>query len=187
MSNTISYEQRFGLVGANANSIVTTSFDGSVLVSSHRDDINYHAVTDGLGDTCLLDKRLWIEGNLSVGYGKLLSDNNEVFSLLFDAREVESAIVVDEIDIECNWFGEAIEPVPNISLVFPYAQHFISSSPGAESVVHNQAEMELVRDSIDYSQLAVYSSAGMFKLQGRITITLIIIIAVLILVILGLN
>lgn len=187
MSNTISYEQHFGLVGANADSIVTTSFDGSVLVSSHRDDIKYNAVTNRLGDVDLLDKRLWIEGNLSVGYGKLLSDNSDVFSLLFDVGEVESAVVVDEIDVECNWFGDAMEAVPNISLVFPYAQHFISSSPGAESVVHNQAEMEAVRDSIDFDNLVVYSSSGMFKLQQRITLGLIVIIIVLVMIILFLN
>lgn len=184
MTNTIGYEQRFGLVPANAEVSVTTGFDGSISVSAKRDETSLDFSVPSSGTIKKLDPRLWIEGNLSVGYGKALSANGDVFSLLFDVREVESAVDVGPVsNLTNNWYSDAIETTPSVNLVFPYAQHFISSSPGAERTIKDQAQMEQIVQDLDFTQLKVYSSSGMFKLQQYITLGLVILVALLILII----
>lgn len=186
ISNSISYEQRFGLVPANGQVIVTTGFDSSIVVDANRFDVEFRASCLAAGETRKLDSRLWIEGNLSVGYGKQLSNNGDVFSLLFDVREVETAVEVDECQVAIvNWFEGAIEKHSNVSLYFPYAQHFISSTPGAENVVKNQEEMEQAISNIDFNNLKVYSSKGMFKVQqGMMAIMFVVIVLLVIIIVL---
>lgn len=185
LSNSISYEQRFGLVPANAQVAVTTGFDGSIFVDAAREQTSFSASCFATGTVRTLDPRLWIEGNLSVGYGKQLSTNGDVFSLLFDVREVATAVEVSDCLVEINnWFEGAIAKQSNVSLYFPYAQHFISSSPGSENAVSSQAEMEQIISEIDFDNLKVYSSKQMFKLQQGTMAIMFILIILLILIIL---
>lgn len=169
LSNTIGYEQRLGLVPANADVAVTTSFNQEIVVTAKADDRSYQANCSLQGTELVPDSRLWIEGNLSVGYGKKIATNGDAFPLLFDVHEVDKGIKVDnyQVDID-DWFKGICESQPNVVLYFPYAQHFISASPGAKLTIKNQAEMEQVLSEIDFEQLTVYSSKGMFKLQQLI-------------------
>lgn len=184
MTNTIGYEQRHGLVPANANVTVTTSFANEIIVDAKRQESSYQAVCSLDGEVRIPEKRLWIEGNLSVGYGKKLSTNGESFPLLFDVREVDSAIEVKDYQVELNnWFADCTKPQPEIVLYFPNAQHFISASPGAKLQFKNQAEMEQALAALDFEKLTVYSSKGMFKLQQRIMLAMMITIIVLLIII----
>lgn len=177
LTNTISYEQRNGLIPANAEVIITTGFDGDICVSAKREETSYEATSSTCGESLLLDSRLWIEGNLSVGYGANLSDNADVFSLLFDVREVERAVKVKDYNVDLSsWFGNAVELEPRQVLYFPYAQHFISASPGTERQITSQAQMEAVLADIDFEHLQVYSSKSMFKLQQYIMLVSVLII-----------
>lgn len=184
LSNTISYEQRFGLVPANAQVTVTTSFDHQIIVQANRDELNFAVSCPTVGSIKNLDQRLWIEGNLSVGYGNNLSTNGDTFSLLFDVQEVATGFEVKDCEVVIdNWFEGVVEVQPKVSLYFPYAQHFISSSPGADKQIRSQSQMESILAEIDFDQLKVYSSQGMFKILQTLIAAMFTIILILILII----
>ncbi len=187
LTDTISYEQKRGLVGANAEVTVTTGFDGAVLVDARSDEIKLHYTSDiSNGQKQKLDYRLWVEGNLSVGYGKKLSDNGDTFSLLFDTREVEYAQVIDAINIKSNnWFSNIVENDPSVVICFPYAQHFISDSPGSKTKITNADEMRELLANINFNQLKVYSSEGFFNAQMRFSLLMFVIIVVMFLIIIN--
>lgn len=169
LSNTIGYEQRLGLVPANADVVVTTSFQREIIVAANGDDRSYHAKCSLDGSEQVPDRRLWIEGNFSVGYGQKLATNGDAFPLLFDVREVDMAIKAENYQVEIDgWFQGICANQPAEVLYFPYAQHFISASPGANLRIKNQDEMEQVLAQLDFEQLTVYSSKGMFRLQQLI-------------------
>lgn len=106
-----------------------------------------------------LDQRLWLEGNLSVGYGKRLAvDNDEVFSLKFEPCEVEKALDISDVTIKNNnWYSDIIHDKPAIVACFPYSQHFISDSPGSSSKIKDKNELIKEVSSIDFKNVKVLS------------------------------
>lgn len=188
LTNTIGYEERYGLVPANAKVTVTTSFDQAITVDAKRQNASYAANCNLNGQALPLDKRLWIEGNLSVGYGKKLATNGDAFPLLFDVHEVDQGFKAEDYDVDIsNWFGGVAEAKPAVVLYFPYAQHFISASPGVKQTIKSQEEMERVLADIDFDQLEVYSSKGMFKLQQRLMLGMFLTIVILIILLIMTN
>ena len=85
-----------------------------------------------------LDQRLWVEGNLSVDYGGELQQCTKPFSLIFDPGEMARALKLplDGISLCTNTFGrDMLDPKPFEVAVFPYAQHFVTTSfPTATSI-----------------------------------------------------
>jgi hypothetical protein len=170
-TNTISYDPKNGLRKPNADgSIFTVDFDGLIQGEffNHENgreldfNIDYKS-----GHTTGLDNRLWIEGNLSVGYSKILSDEAEVFSLKFDPHEFDSAIEVplDHVDVIKNsWFEGMFEETPEKVLVFPYAQHYISDSPGAHSKVHDEDELVSEISKIDFEQVNSFTAKPIVRM-----------------------
>ncbi len=187
LSNTISYEQKNGLVGANANVVVTTGFDGNVLVNAKTDKVNLQYTSMiNQGQKRKLDHRLWVEGNLSVSYGTKLATSGETFSLLFDTRELEYALEIDNVIIDANdWFESVIELEPSKIVCFPYAQHFVSDSPGSESEVTDVSSMRQTLNEINFRNLKVYTSDGFFKNQMRISLFMFVIMAIMFLIIIN--
>ena len=90
------------------------------------------------GVTADLDQRLWVEGNLSVDYGGELQQATKPFSLIFDPGEMAKAlrIPLEDLSLCANTFGLGmLNPEPYEVAVFPYAQHFITTSfPKATSI-----------------------------------------------------
>ncbi len=187
LSDTISYEQKRGLVGANSTVVVTTGFDGTVLVNAKSKDVKLHYtsnITNGVQKK--LDTRLWVEGNLSIGYGKHLADDGQTFSLLFDTREVEYGLLIEDLNIVSNnWLKNLVLNEPSVVLCFPYAQHFVSDSPGSETKITSVEEMKAVIYNINFNQLKVYSSEGFFKSQMRFSLLMFVIIIVMFLIIIN--
>ena len=94
---------------------------------------NRLVLTADLADAELagLDQRLWVEGNLSVDYGGELQESTKPFSLVFDPGEMAQALrlPLNDISLCTNTFGgEMLDPRPFEVAVFPYAQHFITTS-----------------------------------------------------------
>jgi hypothetical protein len=114
-----------------------------------------------------LDKRLWIEGNLSIGYGREKSENNpSVFSLKFDPKEFEQALEINQEDlhIEINsWYPGLFEDKPSSALCFPYAQHFLSDSPGAYSLISNEEELIEKVNGFDFKEVKPFSTKPFSK------------------------
>jgi hypothetical protein len=148
-SNTNSYDPSRGFVGpSTSHSVVTTSYRGEVIVDvSSAESDNSIALVADLKDAQLaeLDQRLWIEGNLSVDYGGELQQCTKPFSLVFDPGEMAQALKLplDAISLCTNTFGgEMLDPTPFEVAVFPYAQHFVTTSVPVATSMRNADDLE---------------------------------------------
>lgn len=141
-SNAHSYDPSRGFtLPSTSHSVVTTSYRGEVIVDVAAEDSgNGLALVADMtrGISTGLDQRLWVEGNLSVDYGGELQASTKPFSLIFDPGEMERALKLplDDISLCANTFGEGfLDPAPFEAAVFPYAQHFVTTSfPTATSM-----------------------------------------------------
>lgn len=188
-TNTISHDKKNGLSKPNSGgSVITTTCSGELIVDICREDksrrLSYdYDVKKGIRKN--LDQRLWLEGNLSIGYGKIMSENNaDIFSLKFMPCEVESALMISDINIDVNsWYPGLFEEKPSVVVCFPYAQHFISDSPGHASNLKNEKELIESVEALNFSNIKVFSTKSfglMFLIGGFvsfvITITLLILL-----------
>ena len=149
-SNTISYDPGQGFAGSTtSHSVVTSTFDGEVVVdvkaAEGPNHIDFHAdVKPAL--TKPLEQRLWIEGNLSVDYGGHLTEqNSEPFGLIFDPGEMAQAldIPLDAVTVERNTFGQGyLAAEPFEAAVFPYAQHFLTTSFPQATPINNADDLK---------------------------------------------
>lgn len=165
-TNTISYDKQNGLRGPNSSkAVVTINHRGHLFVDIERDDkirqIKFDANIEN-GKMTPIDQRLWLEGNLSIGYGKILSRNDaDIFSLKFEPLEVEKGLKIpaDSLHLETNtWYPGLFEDQPSQILCFPYAQHFISDSPGSASNLKSREELENAIKTIDFENIQVFST-----------------------------
>lgn len=189
-TNTISYDSKNGLTKPSADDgIVTTNFNGEVIVDMQRNDGSKKLIFNSNiknSKSKKLDPKLWIEGNLSVAYGKKLSDDGDVFSLKFDPREMNEALEIELKDlniIENNWYREHLSSDPTSLVCFPYAQHFASDSPGHFSSLKNEKELVDSINEIDFDKTEVYSAENFEKLIIMMPMILTFIIVILIVLI----
>lgn len=190
LTNTISYDTKNGLTApGNSQSFVTTNFAGEIIANlkSNEKELNFIADLKNY-EVLELDEKLWIEGNLSVAYGKNLSTTGDLFSLRFDPEEMTKAwqMPLESIKIsKNNWFNQYVETKPSKLVCFPYAQHFISDAPGFKSAITNEEELVDSIEKIEFAKIAVYSSEG-FK-KAIIFVPTILLLITIILVILLIN
>ncbi|MFD2387030.1 hypothetical protein [Enterococcus rivorum] len=171
-TNTLSYDKKNGLMESNAEkALVTTDFEGNIIVDIKNSLKKRSLIFDcQMSNSKLekLDQRLWLEGNLSVGYGKEISLNSsDVFSLKFDPKEVEKGfnIPLEQVNIVKNtWYEGLIDTEPTMAVYFPYAQHYLSDSPGHFSLPKNELEMVKQVKELDLDHLPLYSSASIRKM-----------------------
>lgn len=186
-TNTIGFDEKNGLRDGNTERCVfTTDYDGNILVDIKTKDLDRELIVNSNiknGERQRLYERLWLEGNLSVAYGKELSKNTgNAFSVTFDSREVEYALKIpyEDINIEVNtWFSELIEEKPSNILFFQFAQHYLSDSPGYFSRFKNKEEMIEHRKKIDFDKILKYSSKPIKKAMKFGQFTSFLIIAIL--------
>lgn len=189
-TNTISFDERDGLTSGNSSKcIFTTDFSGNIIVdivnkSSSRKLEASTNVNEGIRQD--LDQRLWLEGNMSVAYGKNLNNNsNEAFSVIFNPGEVLSALEIQPNNLEYvanTWFPGLFSPKPSKIAVFPYAQHFLSDSPGHMSNVRTRKQLIEKVESFDIGNLGKYSSKGIRSafLTGQVISSGLIILLIII-------
>ena len=135
-----------------------------------------------------LDQRLWLEGNLSIGYGRNISKDGDIFSLKFNPEEVKQAlnIPIASLNMKANsWFPGLFENKPSQLVCFPYAQHFLSDSPGYSSRLKNKDDLLSATKNVDFNKINVFSTKSikyMFIIGSIISfmITLILIILLII-------
>ncbi len=172
LSDTISHDRRYGLRGPSApGSVVTITCEGRVLVDMECSRGGGRmAFSSGLESSCMrkLGKRLWIEGNLSVGYGALVNDSKAgTFSLTFlpDVMEQALDIPLENLEVECaTWHGEILSSRPVRMICFPYAQHLLSDSPESASGYASEEELVRAARSIDFSKIPTME-IGSFRTQ----------------------
>jgi hypothetical protein len=191
-TDTISYDSKNGLAAPNGSqSVMTTDYNGNLFIDIQKNDRSDKLelktnVEDGRMSG--LDRRLWLEGNLSIGYGRNLSDNGaDIFALKFETGEVKKALNIspDDVSIASNtWYPGLFEKMPSQVACFPYSQHFISDSPGHSSNINNKEELEAAVNAVDFSKIKVFSTKS-FKtmfLVGTVTSFTITVILVLLLI-----
>ncbi len=165
-TDTISYDKQNGLRSPNSSrSVVTINHRGTLFVDINRDDKTRSLTFDAdveSGITTNLDQRLWLEGNLSIGYGRVLSNNNaDIFSLKFEPCEVEKALQIPltSLNLELNtWYPGLFNDRPAQVVCFPYAQHFISDNVGYSSSLKNKDELLASIKSIEFDKIATLST-----------------------------
>ncbi|WP_165062414.1 hypothetical protein [Adlercreutzia sp. ZJ154] len=174
LSDTISYDRAFGLRGPSAShSVVTTTSDGRMLVDmTARDGQSYAAFSAALDGSEMrsLDKRMWIEGNLSIAYGKTLSyDQADTFSLTFYPEEMASAL---DVPLEgfalksISWYSSMLSSNPAKLVCFPYAQHLLSDSPGAASEHSSEADLICAAESTDFETMETFKVGSAKKMMA---------------------
>ena len=169
LSDTISYDRAHGLRAPSAeHAVVTTTSEGCVLVDMAGDDgqgsASFSAALRG-ARMRPLDERLWVEGNLSVGYGKTLSDDRaDVFSLTFLPEEMSEALDVpleNMREARVAWHDDLIAPAPSKLACFPFAQHLLSDSPGSASSYASEEELAEAARAVDFDALTSFSIGSM--------------------------
>jgi len=145
--------------------VITINHRGRLFVDVERDDKKRKLVFDAdieSGKMACLDQRLWLEGNLSIGYSRNFSDKSaDIFSLRFEPCEVEKALQLplESLNLEANtWYPGMIEKTPSQIACFPYAQHFVSDSPGHSSNLKNRDELVSADNAIDFASVEVFST-----------------------------
>lgn len=172
ITDTISYDSKNGLSSPNsAQSVMTIDYHGTIYIDIQKIDNSHKLkleVNIEKGEMTNLDQRLWLEGNLSIGYGRNLSDNGaDIFALKFEPGEVEKAlrIPISNLQLESNtWYNGLFEKAPSQIVCFPYAQHYISDSPGHSSIIKNKNELISAVESINFNKIKVFSTKS-FKVM----------------------
>ena len=148
-SNAHSYDPGQGFrLPSTSRSVVTTSYRGEVIVDVEAPESgnSLSLVADlANGTIAELDQRLWVEGNLSVDYGGELQQDTQPFSLVFDPGEMARALQLplDAVSLCTNTFGDGmLDPNPFEVAVFPYAQHFITTSFPTGTSLRTPADLE---------------------------------------------
>lgn len=189
-TNTVSFDKMNGLSGGNTNTcVLTTNYDGEIVVDIRNDKKRRNLVLSGKinrGKEEKLHQRLWLEGNLSVGYGKEISGNRaETFGMIFSHKEVERAnrILNKDINIQENtWYDGLFDKEPKNIVCFPFAQHYLSDSPGYFSNIMNKQQLSDAVTNIDFDTIPSYSSSAIkksFKIGQIISVLIIIVLLIL--------
>ncbi|MGL4382231.1 MAG: hypothetical protein ACRCTA_00765 [Bacilli bacterium] len=192
-TNTISYDERKGLSAGNTNTcIFTTNYLGDIILDIKNDQKQRVLEVEGNitgGVRKDINQRLWLEGNLSIAYGNSLTSNhNGSFAVMFEPGEVASAldIELEAIKIKANtWFNNLIAPTPSQIACFPFAQHFLSDSPGHYSTILNEEQLVKQLNQLDFTKIPRYSSKPIrdsFRKGQLISISLIIILIILLII-----
>lgn len=192
-SNTISYDKRDGLRDPNAhNAVVTTDCEGKIYVDVKKNDGGRELVFDcdfESGKFGPLDQRLWLEGNLSIGYGSEFDGKDaSIFSLKFNPCEVRRGVNIplESVNVSSNsWYPGLFKDMPFRVLSFPYAQHFVSDSPGSSSNLKNEKELVEAVESIDFDSIKVFSTKSfktMFLVGSIVSFLITTVLIVLLLV-----
>lgn len=149
-TNTISYDPGRGFMKPSTkHSIFTTSYLGEIILdvegkdSKNKIQVNAN-VKKGVSND--LNKKLWIEGNLSVDYGGALNSvHTKPFGLVFDPAEMNEALSIPSKHIEIienTFLTGLIKKTPFEVCCFPYAQHFYTTSVPIGHSIQNENDLE---------------------------------------------
>ncbi|MGL5312562.1 MAG: hypothetical protein ACRC92_04885 [Peptostreptococcaceae bacterium] len=164
-TNTITYDPKNILSDPSVeNLIITTDYTGELFVDFENKDGRKLIFNSNIkqGKIKPLDKRLWVEGNLSIAYGKNKSkDDAGKFSLIFNHREFKEALKISSGNLTIksnNWFPGLFKSEPSEIVCFPYAQHFLSDSPGHYSDLRSEEDLNKAVEDIDFNNIKPFST-----------------------------
>ncbi|MBR3177804.1 hypothetical protein IKF27_03345 [Candidatus Saccharibacteria bacterium] len=159
LSDTISYDEKYGLRSPNAKkAVVTTTCEGDFLaeMKSEKEKILVEASLRH-SEMRKLDEKLWIDGNTSIAYSKELGgDDGDLFSLTFLPDEMKEAWDIPLKDVkvaEIKAFPEIFKGKLRKAVCFPFAQHMLSDSPGASTHYGSKETLKAAAEKVDFSKL----------------------------------
>ena len=106
----------------------------------------------------LLNKKLWIEGNTSIAYGRLAGEpDGDLFSLTFFPKEMKQALEIPIKNVShfqvasarTGKFGAVLERVVS----FPFAQHMLSDAPGIHTHYSGETELRKAVEAVNFKSI----------------------------------
>ena len=162
ISDTISYDEASGLKSPDcASSVMTTTCEGDfVCEMKSLDGAKRVECTANLMKSTmrLLNKKLWIEGNTSIAYGRLAGEpDGDLFSLTFFPEEMKQALEIPLKNVShfqvassrTGKFGAVLERVVS----FPFAQHMLSDAPGIHTHYSSEAELRKAVEAVNFKNI----------------------------------
>ena len=162
ISDTISYDEAHGLKSPDCNgSVMTTTCEGDFVCEMKNDEgtKRVECTANLMKSTMrLLNKKLWIEGNTSIAYGRLAGEpDGDLFSLTFFPEEMKQALEIPlrnvshfQVDSSrTGKFGAVLERVVS----FPFAQHMLSDAPGVHTHYSGEAELKKAVEEINFKKI----------------------------------
>ena len=162
ISDTISYDEKNGLKSPDAGgTVMTTTCEGDFVCEMKSADGKKEVMCiANLMDAKMkpLNQKLWIEGNTSIGYGRLTGEEDgDLFSLTFFPEEMKQALEIPMKDVKAysaatattGKFGAKLDRV----VTFPFAQHMLSDSPGNQTYYGNETELRKAVESVVFNKI----------------------------------
>lgn len=188
-SNTLSHDQLNGVVKQTTEkALYTINHEMNIIADFENSDkdraLIFNANLQNAKEKKMA-KRLWVEGNISIGYGRIISQNSsQPFSLKFNPKQVEKAYQIPLSDLQViknSWFTGLFSDEPVAAVCFPYAQHYLSDSPGYHSNVKDIEDMVEQYENLDLTKMPDYSAKPLRKMfrSGIILNSLLLLILLL--------
>ncbi|MBQ2695664.1 hypothetical protein IJG04_03475 [Candidatus Saccharibacteria bacterium] len=162
ISDTISYDEKHGLKSPDCiGAIMTTTCEGDFVCEMHNNDKTQKVeCTANLINSKMrpLNKRLWIEGNTSIAYGRLAGEpDGDLFSLTFFPEEMKQALDIPLKNVvhyqvsstRTGKFGAVLDKVVS----FPFAQHMLSDAPGVHTHYGSEEALRKAVESVNFSKI----------------------------------
>lgn len=162
ISDTISYDEQHGLKSPDvSNAVMTTTCEGDfVCEMKSLDNAKKVSCTASLLNSKMrsLNQKLWVEGNTSIAYGRLVGESDgDLFSLTFFPEEMKAALDIPLSGVAkyhastktTGSLGARLDAVVS----FPFAQHMLSDAPGIHTHYSSEAELRKAVESVRFSKL----------------------------------
>ena len=167
ISDSISYDEKHGLKSPDVKAaVMTTTCEGDFVCGMKSLDGKKKVKCQAnlmKAKMKPLNQRLWIEGNTSIAYGRLVGEaDGDLFSLTFFPEEMKQALEVPLADVAVaeaatattGRFGAVLERVA----CFPFAQHMLSDAPGQQTHYGNEAALRKAVEAIDFKKITTLNS-----------------------------
>lgn len=161
ISDTISYDAKHGLKSPDVSrAVMTTTCEGDFVCDMKNTDGKKYVRSEmNLTDAKMrkLDKRLWIEGNTSIAYGRLAGEADaDLFSLTFFPEEMKQALEVPikkvrKAEVLCGT-GE-LGGVLERAVSFPYAQHMLSDAPERQTHYGSEKALREAVEKVSFNRI----------------------------------
>jgi hypothetical protein len=192
LSNTIIALPTKGIAEPNCKkAIFTTNAKGDVFLDIQEDKTNRKLLLTGSikrGKMRILDERLWLMGNTSIGHCKKFANgDNNPFAVIFDPAEVFEALDIPPEDIrisENTLFPGLAHPEISKVICFPFAQHYIADSPGCYTTIKDRNDLINVYNKLAGSEKLITFSASTIVKQILVGFAVTVLIIILLLLIL---
>jgi hypothetical protein len=192
LSNTIIALPTKGIAEPNCKkAIFTTNAKGDVFLDIQEDKTNRKLLLTGSikrGKMRILDERLWLMGNTSIGHCKKFANgDNNPFAVIFDPAEVFEALDIPPEDIhisENTLFPGLAHPEISKVICFPFAQHYVADSPGCYTTIKDRNDLINVYNKLAGSEKLITFSASTIVKQILVGFAVTVLIIILLLLIL---